>query len=141
MSHVSIPVGVRLDLADGWFDITDTLDAGSPFTLARDDGVGAFQFSSALYKGGIVPTADCEDLTQMLHAFFANRNLGEAVDVVVHSSHPSFVAGSSRKDGLIRVWYVSNARSFVLATYTSDFDASTEVYQCEAMVRSIQFEE
>jgi hypothetical protein len=141
MNLVSIPVGIHLQLIDGWYDITDDLDAGSPFTLAREDGVGAFQFSSALYRRGTVPDANCEDLLELLHSFFRDKNLGEPVDVRIQPSYPTFVGGSSHNEGVVRVWYISDAKSFVLATYTSDSEAPSEVEQCEQMVRSIQFEE
>ena len=54
----------------GWEDITDTVEADAPpFTLARGDGVGALQFSVALYIEGPVPDPPPAYLAEMLATF------------------------------------------------------------------------
>ena len=47
---------LSLKLSEGWYDITHDLPDGSPCTLAKDDGVGALQFSVARYSGGPRPS-------------------------------------------------------------------------------------
>jgi hypothetical protein len=96
-------VGLSLELIEGWSDITDT-SKGLPFTMAREDGVGAFQFSVAHYKSGAEPNATIEDLIRMLASFFHAKALGEMSDVC-SASDPLMVAGAtSRIEGVVRVW-------------------------------------
>jgi hypothetical protein len=49
-----------------WRDITE---GDGPLTLAKPDGVGALQFSCALYKSGPEPNASLEDLKSMVLEF------------------------------------------------------------------------
>ena len=130
-----------MELAGPWLDVTDELPAGSPFTLARGDGIGAFHFSSALYRGGVVPAAGTDVLRQMLWSFGREKGLGVPADVRVHQNDTDSVGGSFVKGDHIRVWYLSNGRDFIFASYTSSIAAAEELAQCEAMVRSIEFKE
>lgn len=138
MNRVLLPVGIKLDHIGDWRDITSTLPGGAPFTLALEDGFGALQFSSGLYRSGPLPNATAGDLLRMLSDFFFRRNLGQAVDLYIGEGAISIVAGTSHKNGLIRVWYISDSRSIVLATYTGDVDHPEELEECERMIRSIE---
>lgn len=61
----------------GWEDITDAVEADDPpFSLARGDGVGALQFSVALYTSGPVPDPSPADLEEMVATFAESRGLG-----------------------------------------------------------------
>jgi hypothetical protein len=44
-------------------------------------------------------------------------------------------------EDFIRVWYVTNSRSFVFASHFAATDAPAELADCEAMVSSIRFKE
>jgi len=58
----------------GWSDITDTIDADSPpRTLAHSDGVGALQFSVALYQSGPIPDPTPGALWEMVEEFGRKR--------------------------------------------------------------------
>src|SRR6266404_5571669 len=66
--------------APGWFDVTDELEVGAPFTLARSDGFGALQFSLATYKSGQVPAIGLDQLRQLLADFGFSREFGRGFD-------------------------------------------------------------
>jgi hypothetical protein len=128
-----------MELAGPWLDVTDDLPADSPFTLARADGIGVFQFSSGLYRGGDIPAAGVDVLRQMLLSFGKEKGLGEPADVRVHQGGANSVGGSFRKGNHIRAWYITDGLSFIFASHTSGSAATEELAQCEAMVRSIEF--
>jgi hypothetical protein len=72
--------GFRIEAGGDWRDITHTLHSpGKPFTLAKEDGVGALQFSPALYRRGPLPCATKEGLLSMTLEFGQCRGLGEAL--------------------------------------------------------------
>jgi len=138
--RVSLPIGISLELAGGWLDVSDDLPAGAPFTLARSDGAGAFQLSSGIYQRGRLPNADIGELVELLVSFGREKGLGTASNMTTRIGDVSIAGGSFRGEDLIRVWYVTNGRSFVFASYTAAVDAVTELADCEAMVSSILFE-
>jgi hypothetical protein len=125
-----------------WKDITDEGDV--PFTLARPaDGVGALQFSPAVYKSGRVPNPSLNDLSSMLQEFSRTRNLGEPHDTETESGRLSLVSTSFRfEDDFIRVWYLSDGFSILFVTYVCEWGSQDkELAQCKEIVRSIRFVE
>lgn len=134
---------VAVNLLDDWRDITDDLDAGAPPTLALEDGVGAIQFSTALYKGGEPPAATPADIEQ-LFAEFCERN-----DLVIEASSWSGritfgTGGVSANDAeLIGAWQVSDGQNIALVTYTclqpDDPAALHELRKAEAIAKSVEF--
>ena len=58
--------GMTVRPAQGWNDITADLDHDAPWTLAREDGLGALQFSTAIFNSGAAPEVSIEDLAAML---------------------------------------------------------------------------
>lgn len=126
-----------------WDNITSTLDeANPPLTVANPEaGVGALQFSSANYKGGKLPDVRLQDLTELLSDFAVNRDLGEPFDSIASPDGLAIAAASFQSgDDLIRVWFVSDGKSVILATYVSDWDQrDSEAGAREAVVRSIRF--
>ncbi|OQB36223.1 MAG: hypothetical protein BWY06_02883 [Candidatus Latescibacteria bacterium ADurb.Bin168] len=138
--RVTTPLGFTMELAGPWLDVTDDLPAGSPFTLAQADGFGVFQFSSGLYRGGLLPTAGDDVLREMLRSFGKEKGLGEPAHIRVHKGSTASVGGSFQKGDCIRAWYVTDGRSFIFASHTSGETAAEELAQCEAMIRSIEFE-
>ncbi|HWX21028.1 MAG TPA: hypothetical protein VN578_14100 [Candidatus Binatia bacterium] len=130
--------------SDGWCDITDEIEAANPpWTQAKLDGVGAFQFSVALYKSGRIPDPPSQLLLSMLRDFASSRELGEAADIVVEDGELRIAAASfTPGDEFIRVWYASDGRNFAKVTYTCARGAQqTELPDCERMIRTLRFED
>jgi hypothetical protein len=126
----------------GWADITDTVEADNPpYTLARRDGVGALQFSIALYKSGSIPDPTSAVLLGMVEEFGRKQGLGDPTAVVTEAGRLLFAAGSfAWGDDLLRAWQVSDGRNFAFVTYTcAAEDAGPELAECEQIVRSIAF--
>src|SRR5262245_42235169 len=103
-----------------WADVTDIVEADDlPYTLAHRDGVGALQFTIALYESGPVPEPTPAVLAGMVTEFGRKRGLGEPMAVETEPGPPLLAAGSFTwgKD-LLRVWHVSDGRNFAFVTYT-----------------------
>ena len=134
--------GLRMLLPEGWYDITDDVEAEDvPFTLARDDGVGALQFSTAFYRGGKIPNPSVEDLREMRHQLAAGQGATEVGDVV-EATTPVRVSGASYRghDGFFRAWYLSNGLDIALVTYSCEWEhRGLEQEEYEAIVASIRF--
>lgn len=141
-----------MDIPPGWADVTDDLSSehpsqdNPPWTLARQSeaACGSLQFSVAAYRRGAVPDPTPEVLAQLVRDFAAKSGLGPACDEIVELA-PMRLAGVTFRDEewMIRVWYVSDGRSFAKVSYTvgAANDFSSELADCEQMVRSIQFVE
>jgi hypothetical protein len=131
-----------VDVPRGWSDITETLEGDhQPCTLAHRDGVGALQFSVALYRSGVVPDPTPEVLSSMVHEFGKKQGLAHPSKLLMELGPPRLAAGSFAwgKD-FLRVWHISDGRNFALVTYTcAAEDAGPEVVVCEQIVRSIAF--
>ena len=131
-------------LADGWFDITDDLPEGSPYTLGKPDGVGVLQFSTAQFESGNRPLIQTEDLRNLLTDFAQSRELGEPRSVSDGRGTHAFVCGDFGTDAeTVHIWYVSNGRDVVLATYlaqtSSDRRVALELRDTAAMISSLDF--
>src|SRR5258708_2316109 len=102
----------------GWLDITHDVKAENPpFTLAKNDGVGALQFTGAKYSDGKVPVITIDSLKHLLTDFIHSRELGQGFDALTHEGRilicaQSFFLGEQ----YVRVWYCSNRRDIVLIT-------------------------
>jgi hypothetical protein len=126
----------------GWSDITDTVEADDPpYTLAHRDGVGALQFSVALYKSGPAPDPTPTTLLAMVQDFARKRGLGK-LSVVVKESGPPMLAAASVAwvEDFVRIWQISDGRNFAFVTYTcAAADTGPELAVCEEIVRSLAF--
>jgi hypothetical protein len=126
----------------GWEDITATVEAiDPPPTLAWDDGVGALQFSVALYADGPKPDPSPEDLWRMVESFAKARGLERPLDVAMESA-PLRLASCSFAWGedFLRVWQISDGRNFAFVTYTCESgQEGRELVECERIVRTLQF--
>jgi hypothetical protein len=144
VTHRALDFGVfSLSVADGWEDITATLDdADAPLTVADPiSGVGALQFSPAIYKGGRLPCVGPQDLCAFLDEFASRQGLGGPFDRSTYSEGV-IVEGASYHSGedLIRVWYASDGNSVMLVTYVCEWaEREREASQREMSVRSIRF--
>jgi hypothetical protein len=131
-----------VQVPEGWSDITDTVEADDPpSTLAHQDGLGALQFSVALYGSGPFPDPSPSVLQDMVEKFGYERGLGEPLVVVAELGPPRLAAGSFTwgKD-FLRVWQVSDGRNFALVTFICAAEnAGPELEVCELIVRSITF--
>jgi tetratricopeptide (TPR) repeat protein len=137
--------GITMGLEPGWADSTHEVDdPNAPFTFAKPDGVGAFQLSTALYRGGVQPMASGSDLARLLDQ--PGGHVGKAFDRMTEEGPLRLAAASYRQRGdFVRMWYVSDGNNFAYATYVCRWrsrgrpDATQEVDECEAMVRTIDF--
>ncbi len=104
-------------------------------------GVGALQFTVALYESGLVPNPTSAALRGMVEEFALKRGLGKPSAVVAEPGPPVLAAGSFVWGGdFLRVWQVSDGRNFAFITYTcAAKHAGPELAACERIVRSIVF--
>jgi hypothetical protein len=89
--------GIMMNVGGAWGDITESLDRveNPPFTLAIDQiGVGALQFSPAIYRGGANPNISIDVLQSLLREFSDNHDLADSFDNSSFSSN-SFGVGAS----------------------------------------------
>ncbi len=131
--------GFTAELPPGWCHITE--DSAAPvLTLARKDGVGALQFSVALYAGGERPAGTVGELQSLLDRFADCRALGPMSNALMDHGPPAVAAGTFEgADDLLRVWYVSTGGDFAFVTYTCTCELfrRAELAEAEAIVRSI----
>lgn len=135
--------GIIVSVPESWQDISDqTETSDTVFTLAKDDGHGALQFSIALYKNGPIPNPSLADLMTMVCGVGEKRQLGEGFDVIEEEGESRVAARSYQwGDVFLRVWYVSDGRNIAFVTYNCDWgEQESEVADCEGIVRSIRFE-
>lgn len=134
--------GLEMDALPNWFDITHDLEADSPFTLAKDDGIGALQFTFARYEAGKDPRIGAADLKSLLRKFEAAENLPEPSET---SESDGWVSSTYQLPGqLLKVWYLTNGLSVVFATYvavlpTTTGDLQRELNEASRIVESIAF--
>lgn len=137
--------GMSLELPTGWSDVTDDLPEGSPPTLAREDGVGALQFSIARHSGGASASFSIQVLLSLLEEFAAAHGLAVASNSIITSEKPGRLqisANLSDSSDFIRTWYVSDGTDLVLITYTTDLTnagagASADLQDAEAIVATV----
>src|SRR5437660_982764 len=100
----------EVQVPTGWLDITDEVEADDPpFTLARTKGVGALQFSIALYMGGELPNPTAASLRKFVEEFGRARGLGQPRGLVAEAGPPKLAAGSFQLgEDFVRVWQLSD---------------------------------
>lgn len=140
--------GVHAHLPAGWYDITGDLPAGSPLTLARNDGRGALQFSIAAYAGGVRPHVTPQDLMALLLDFGRREELGAARETRSGQGSTCFAYGDfSTESEVTWVWYVSDGDSVAFVTYVAtvpervDAGWHSELREAAAIARSVRFDE
>lgn len=134
--------GVLLSLLPGWQDITEDLAPGSPFTLARHDGLGALQFSTARATGGPSPNFTESALRDLLSSFTARAGGEVAHDSFTQSEGAMLLEARfvDKSDRTLLVWYCATDRDLCFITYLSERPGAAteaEVFEARAMVQSI----
>ncbi len=135
--------GLKLQIPEGWGDISEDLPPDSPPTLARRTGVGALQFSVARYRSGARPAIDEEELKKLFIGFCQAQSFGRIEPSVLLTSKTACVGGVSiTPEEVVAVWYLSNGADVALVTYTrlgpEDPTTKEELSEAKAMVESIE---
>jgi len=125
-----------------WKDITDAVEGVSvPFTLAKDDGTGALQFSVATYKSGKLPNVSLPDLNELRSDFAQKKGLGPAFDELQSNGDLRVSGGSYQTtENYVRVSYCSDGRHVALITYLGGRGKEgNEPNECDAIVSEVRF--
>ena len=126
----------------GWADVTAHVEADDPpFTLERSDGVGALQFSVAIYKRGKKPKPTPRVLLEMVKKFARSRHFSAPSDIVTEAGPPTLAAASFVwGNDFVRVWQVFDGGNFAFVTYLCVAgNEELELPACKRIVRSIRF--
>jgi len=122
MGRKLLTLGALQLLADDeWYETTDQVEVPEPpFTLTRNEGCGALQFTIGMYRSGRVPNPSPATLLEMARECGAAEKLSKASNEVAESTgHLNIGAVSYDWDrDFVRVWYISDGMNFVMATYT-----------------------
>jgi hypothetical protein len=135
--------GLLLDLPAGWGDVTDDLPSETPPTLVRCDGVGALQFSIGRYHSGKHPHVSLSDLQQLLLGFCEHKQRKFGAPIMNDGAIESVGCTSYDNGETLSVWYLSNGRDIVLATYIAigvgDPEIAKELAEATRIIGSIDF--
>ncbi|BCG94096.1 hypothetical protein [Mesorhizobium sp. 131-2-1] len=136
--------GLTFDLPAGWEDITDDLPEGSPPTLAKASGIGAFQFSIAKYRSGERPNTDFDVLRSFMIEFCQDNfiDIGRIFEKKFGAA--MCVGVSSRTvDQTLSAWYLSNGDDFAFVTYLAQGEENDlidkELDETREIISSISF--
>jgi hypothetical protein len=130
-----------LTLPDGWIEMKDEdLENLITFINPAND-CGAFQISGASHSGGLEPNVTIEDLESLLSEFLESHEASNPFDWTRTAGPVSLVGASFEQSGnLLRVWYLSNGRDVLFATYVCETELSDiETKDRESILRSITF--
>jgi hypothetical protein len=135
---------LRLRLPEPWYEITDTLPAGSPPTLARGaNGSGALQFTIAYHTGGKPPEFNGEKLKELLLEFSGGNGLGDRRnETFSENGNLVLKADFTKGDNFIRVYYVTDRANICFATYLCQEDSAdlkAELADADTIIDSIKF--
>ena len=126
-----------------WEDITSSLHSDSTVLTIADphSGVGAIQFSPAVYTGGPSPNVSIEVLSGLFEEFLKGQQYSERFD---NTSRPGVIAtvGASLRDDndFIRIWYLSDGNNVLLVSYVCEWNSRHfETQTREDIVESIEF--
>jgi hypothetical protein len=130
---------LRLRIPESW-EVADDGAGGEPLTLVKPEGVGALQFSLAIYVGGDIPAITLQHLNLLLDAFAEEHGFRPAEDR--WAEQEPMIVGGTFIDGndFIRAWYFSDGVNTGFATYNCALDDGVdEVGEAEVIVRTAQF--
>ncbi len=124
---------LHIDFPDGWVDISGENPEGPPtFVNEQVDDSGVLQISMAEYAGGEVPEPSQADLVVMAKDVgFANQ-FGELTNE--ESGHCSYgLYGCAEFSGAefsySSIWYLSDGKNFVFATFISSAPPGAKLIQ------------
>jgi len=125
-----------------WRDQSGQFGKDGPFTLVKSSKSGALQFSLGQFRHGPIPNPTAVDLLRMAKDFCLAKTLGPTFDEFTEVSVPVIAGLSVRSHSdFIRVWYISDGKSFLLATYLHEWGKHIyELSECEKIIRSVRFE-
>lgn len=116
--------GLAFQCPQHWDDITDEVDGDDvPITIADfESGVGALQFTIALYKEGELPQLDESLIREMLLDYAGELGLGTAVDVSPHTGKLEGIKATYQiNDDFLVLWFLTNGTSLIMATYNCEW--------------------
>jgi hypothetical protein len=131
---------LRFELSPNWaqFEMKD-----GPATFHRDsaDAVGALQVSWAAYQAGPAPNPTADSLEQMAvdfgHKQQLSNMLGTARGDCEFGSWATAIFRSAEFTHF-QVWFLSNGRDFIMATYIcSEPLNSVEIQEAQSIVESL----
>ncbi|MCE9584558.1 MAG: hypothetical protein K8T20_18875 [Planctomycetes bacterium] len=131
-------------LPEGWGDITDDVPVSDPpLTLAKAKGVGALQFSVALFLSGKLPNPTLLDLQRLLEERAVTDSWGVPISLETGTASMMFASGEFQLgQNYLRTWYMSDGANFVFATYNCEWDErGRERRDVEAIIRTLEFAE
>jgi len=130
------------DVPEGWIDVTEQVPVPDPpITLARLNGAGALQFSTAEFTEGIPPNPMRSDLQEFLEQKAVQDRWGPPIRHETGTGSMMFASGEFRVgQDYMKAWYLSDGRNFAFATYVCDWaEQEQERGEVEAIVRSLSF--
>jgi hypothetical protein len=134
--------GILVTTPEDWEDISDEEGLIPFLTLAREEGIGALQFSDQIGGHDRQSGASAQALWDRVGEWGTRYRMGASKDVVIVEEPMLLAAATFHPDGEpMRVWLVSDRVNAAFIVYTCDgisFDA-LEIEECEAIVRTIRF--
>jgi hypothetical protein len=124
---------LRIDFPDGWVDISGENPEGPPtFVNEQVDDSGVLQISMAEYVGGEVPDPSQADLVVMAKEAGFTNQFGELTNE--ESGHCNYgIYGCAEFSGAefsyAAIWYLSDGRNFVFATFISSAPPGPKLIQ------------
>lgn len=117
--------GFTLKCPEVWEDITDQVEGDNvPITLAEpDEGVGALQFTAAVYEEGEFPQLDEVTIRKVLLEYAENLGLGTPIDTASINGRPATAQATFEAEGdFVVLWFLTDENSLVVATYVCEWD-------------------
>ncbi|MCW8130791.1 MAG: hypothetical protein KIS92_10610 [Planctomycetota bacterium] len=130
--------GVQIDLPQAW---KNTTPKDGPVSFEKENGVGALQFTTAIYEGGKSPQISLSGLEALLVDFCSKNSMVDTFDRLARRGAVQIVGCSARHKGdLVRIWYLSDGDSVVFATYVCEWEhRGLELEACEKAIASLVF--
>lgn len=128
-----------LELPAGWFDTTAEEE---PFTLSKESGTGALQFSVAKYREGARPAAGAVALDMLLGDFAESHSLSPLEDTFLERNAISLAGGTFSATAPLqgRAWYASDGWNIAKITFVWEGKINEqELREAEHIVRSLRF--
>lgn len=136
---------LKLDLPKGWFDITKEVGNRTIPTLAKNNGIGALQFSIARYSQGSKPNIRKKDLVEMINNKSELNSLGikDVKDCKIRNGIG--ISGNCiTPTEYFMLWYITNSIDLVLITYialvsnsTDKSDVKNEISDVKKIIQTI----